>query len=134
MSISHPAKHRGVDAISFNPLWLPGKQPTFMPYTILGGQTLKVGSVLGRITASGKLKLTASAAGDGSEVPLFVLQEPLATFAADGSTPADMVMAVATSGSVNETALVYGAGHTASTIREALRAAGFVLRSPGYSG
>ena len=134
MAIAHPAKYRGTDAIVFNPLWLPGKQPTFMPYTILGGQTLRVGSVLGRVTASGKLKLTASAAGDGSEVPEFVLAEPIATYAADGTTSLDMVFAVATSGSVNETALFYGAGHTAAAIREALRRVGFVLRAPGYSG
>ena len=135
MSLPHPARMANVDAIFHDPLLLPPGRVEFMVYTILAGQNLKAGSVLGRITASGKLKLCASAAGDGSEVPMAVLGEAISTYEADGTTPKDMKMSVIVQANqLNETALIFGAGHTIATTRENLRGNGILTRAPGFSG
>jgi hypothetical protein len=42
---------------------------------IASGQNLKAGSVLGRVTATGKYKLVDSTASDGSQTPYSVLME-----------------------------------------------------------
>lgn len=134
MSNPFPAASGIVDSIVHNGLWLPGKSPVFMTYTLIGGSTYLAGSVLGRVTASGKLKLSASAAGDGSQAPMAILPHDVSAFAADGTTAEDKTVAVAVQGYVNETALVLGAGHTIASVKEALRALGMFLRAPGYSG
>lgn len=134
MAIPHPARYRYVDAIVHNPLMLPGADPVFMNFVIEGGQNLIPGSVLGRVTATGKLKLVAAAAGDGSQNPVAILCEKLDTFAADGVTPQDITMAVAVSGYFNETVLNYGAGYTVAALKPLLQAVNIYTRAPGYSG
>jgi hypothetical protein len=84
------------------------------------------GSVLGVVTASGKLLLAASAAGDGSATAVAVLNEDLDT------SGGDKVYPVIVEGYLNETALVFGAGHDADTVRHALRAQGIYLTAPRY--
>jgi hypothetical protein len=132
----YPARH--VDADSFSPgndLFMPGSRPKFMNFTILGGQTLLKGSVLGMVTASRKLKLAASAAGDGSQNPMAVLDRDLATFDTDGTTPLDMTFDVVVDGAVfNPAALVLGTGTTSNVAQDALRALGIQFRTPGFSG
>jgi hypothetical protein len=79
------------------------------------GANLVAGSVLGKITASGKYLLSASAAVDGSQTPEAVLAEDASAAAAD-------VQAVAIfTGEINELALTLGAGHTLASIRDGLR-------------
>lgn len=74
---------------------------------------LKRGTVLGRITASGKFTTSLSAAGDGSNVPRAIL-------AYDIPNPgADIVAAVYDQGSFVGEKLTYGAGHTAATVETA---------------
>ena len=135
-SYAYPA--RATDADSFSPdpqLKLPGSEPKFMNFTILGGQTLAKGSVLGMVTASRKLKLAAAAAGDGSQTPMAVLQNDLATYDTDGTTPLDITFDVWVSGVVlNSAALVLGTGTTLAVAQDALRALGFQFRSTGFSG
>jgi hypothetical protein len=126
MAQAHPAGGGSVSAIVYNPILMPGKDPVFAHYTILTNQVLVKGSVLGVVTASGKLKLTAAAAGDGSEVAMAVLMEDLDT------TGADKGFQVLVEGFVNETALTFGAAHTADTCRHALRAQGIYLTAPRY--
>lgn len=133
-AISHPARGRSVGGIVHIPLWMPGQHLRFMNYTIKGGQTLKKGSVLGQITLSGLLVLSASAAGDGSQVPMAILGEDLATFDTDGTTNLDMKFSVAVTATVNPGALVLGTGHTIASITAALRDRGIFLSAPGYSG
>ena len=83
--------------------------------TLLAGTPYPVGAVLGRITASGKYILSASAAVDGSQTPDTILAEDAAAASAD-------VEAIAYfSGEFNELALTYGAGHTANSVRDTLR-------------
>lgn len=90
--------------------------------TIAAGADLAKGAVLGRITASGKYKLSASAAVDGSQTPDAVLAE--AATAASG----DVQAVVYFSGEFNENALVLGAGHTVDAVRLVLRAKSIFLR------
>lgn len=125
----HPAFGGTVAAQIKNQLLMPGKDPILAPFVILTGQTLKAGSVLGAIAASGKLQLSLSAASDGSEVPSFILPEDVDTATVAG----DKVMNVYVEGYFNETALVLGAGHTVDSIRVALRNAGIYLTAPRYS-
>jgi hypothetical protein len=134
MAIPYPAKYHVVDSIVYNPLHLPGSEPVFMNFVIEGGQNLLLGSVLGRVTATGKLKLVNAAAGDGSEVPVAILCENMHTFDKDGVTPLDMMMAVAVGGYFNETVLHYGAGYTDANMKQLLLARNIHTRAPGYSG
>ena len=90
--------------------------------TIAAGADLAKGAVLGRITANGKFKLSASASLDGSQTPDAVLAEK--ANAADN----DVQAVVYFSGEFNENALVLGAGHTLDSVRIALRAKNVYLR------
>lgn len=72
---------------------------------------------------SGKYKLAAAAATDGSAVPAVILAED--TDASGG----DKVTVAYFGAVVDENALTYGAGHTAATCREPLRDVGIQLQS-----
>jgi hypothetical protein len=113
-------------------------QGTFTPYddiiasgddlqtrqiTLITGQNLVRGSVLGKITASGKYNLSLSAAADGSQVPAAILAED--TNASGG----DKVTVAYFGGSFDENALTFGAVHTPASTREALRDVGIKLHS-----
>lgn len=86
--------------------------------TLLSGNDLAAGALLGRITASGKWTLAASAASDGSAVPRAVLAE-----ACDASG-GDAEALVYFSGTFDATRVSVGAGYTAATAEGALRANG----------
>ncbi|MBX6382086.1 MAG: head decoration protein [Microbispora sp.] len=94
--------------------------------TLVSGQNLTRGAVLGRITASGKLTLSTSAANDGSETPYAILAED--TDASGG----DKTCTVYVAGEFNANALTFGTGHTATTAATvaALRDAGIYLKNP----
>jgi len=83
--------------------------------TVATGANLVAGAVLGKITASGKYLLSASAAVDGSQTPDAVLAEDAA------AASADVQAAAYFSGEFNELALTFGAGHTADSTRAGLR-------------
>jgi hypothetical protein len=124
---------RTVDAFVPNPLLLPGMTHVTMPYTILGGRFLLAGSVLGLITASQKLVLSVAAAGDGSQVPVGILVEDVSAYDFAG-TALDVGAAVYVRGKFNETALVFGTGHSIATVRSGLWAMGIFTQAPGFSG
>jgi hypothetical protein len=90
--------------------------------TIAAGADLAKGAVLGRITANGKFKLSASASSDGSQTPDAILAEKAS------AAGADVQAVVYFSGEFNENALVLGAGHTLDSVRIALRAKSVFLR------
>ncbi len=90
--------------------------------TITAGADLVKGAVLGRITADGKFILSASAAGDGSEVPDAILAEDAL------AAGADVQAVVYFSGEFNENALTLGVGHTIDSIRAAMRSKSLYLR------
>ncbi|WP_296201485.1 head decoration protein [uncultured Hyphomicrobium sp.] len=128
-NLAHPAFGGTVSALVRNELALPGKDPVLAPFKIAQGLTLKRGSVLGRVSASGALILSLAAAGDGSNTPFAVLLEDVDTTLESGPT----VRTVAVEGFFNETALVFGTGHTADTVRAPLRDRGIYLSAPRYS-
>ena len=89
--------------------------------TIASGSALTKGSVLGRVTASGKFSLSASDANDGSETPDAILAEDVDASAEDKQA------VVYFSGEFNETALTLGNGHTLESIRAGLRSKSLFL-------
>jgi len=82
--------------------------------TIAAGANLERGAVLGKVTATGKYKLSAAAASDGSQTPVVVLLEDAAAESEDTEA---LVMIT---GSVVETGLIYGTGHSHATVWEPL--------------
>lgn len=91
--------------------------------TLVTGQNLKRGAVLGKITSGGKYTLSASASSDGSQTPSVILAED--TDASGG----DKVTVAYFGGVFDETLLTLGAGHTSASIREALRDVGIKLQN-----
>ena len=83
--------------------------------TLIAGENVARGAVLGKITASGKYNLSLSAAVDGSQVP-----DAIAAQAVD-ATAGDTEILVYTRGDFNQDALTLGAAHTIASIREGLR-------------
>lgn len=90
--------------------------------TLISGQNLKRGAVVGKITSGGKLTLSLSASSDGSQVPYGVL---LDDYDASGGDLANVGVII--KGEVNENALILGASHTLASIREGLRDQGLYL-------
>ncbi|SOC48287.1 bacteriophage lambda head decoration protein D [Rhizobium subbaraonis] len=89
--------------------------------TLISGQNLKRGAVLGNITASDKYTLSLSASADGSQTPGLVL-------AADAdASGGDLVVPAYASGAFDSTKLVFGTGHTAATVEAAFRKEGAPL-------
>ncbi len=95
--------------------------PSAVAKTITSGQgTLAAGSVLGVITSGGKLKLTVTGAGDGSQTPKYVLIE-----AVDATSDVTGVKKkLLASGTVRGSALVFGGSDTLATHFDALKANG----------
>lgn len=91
--------------------------------TLLSGQNLARGALLGKVTASGKYVLSLSAASNGSEVPAAILAE---TTDASGG---DKVTVAHFGGVFDENAVIYGTAHTKASVREALRDVGIKLQS-----
>ena len=92
--------------------------------TIASGTNAVRGSLLGSITASGKYVVSAAAAGDGSQTPKAILAEDV------DATGGDKEGIVYVSGDFNATALTYGAGHTAASVKDGLRDANIYLHTP----
>ena len=74
--------------------------------TILTGQELSAGAVLGAITATGKLQLCETGAGDGSEVAAYILPADIDT------TGGDATAKVIKSGKVYQSKLSFGGTDT----------------------
>jgi hypothetical protein len=89
--------------------------------TIISGQNLVRGAVLGKITASGKYNLSLSAASDGSQTPDLILAEDV------NATSGDKTAIAYSRGDFNTRFLTIGAGHTAASIKEGLRVKNIIL-------
>lgn len=90
--------------------------------TLISGQNLARGSVLGRITASGKYTLAAAALSNGAQTPTAILAEDVDASAGDKTTLAYV------QGCFAEDHITLGAGLTVASIREGLRALGIFLK------
>jgi hypothetical protein len=86
--------------------------------TVISGQNLVRGAVLGKITASSKYNLSLSAAGDGSQTPDLILAEDC------DASGGDKEGLAYEAGVFNVNALTIGTAHTAASIQEGLRAKG----------
>lgn len=107
-----------------------GKEPRSRNVTIISGQTLLRGAVLGRITASDKYKLSLSASGDGSETPALILAVDVDASGGDTVAPAYF------EGDFAAEKLTIGTGHTAASVEAAFRQAnsGLKVVSVGVNG
>lgn len=92
--------------------------------TIISGQNLQRGALLGVITASGKYNLSLSAAGDGSNTPRAILAEDV------DASGGDKEAIVYVSGDFNQDAITYGTGHTAASVKAGLRDFNIYLHAP----
>ena len=90
--------------------------------TIAAGADLPRGTVLGKITASGKYIKSLSAAADGSQTPAAILVD----FA--GAAGGDVLAGVYLTGEFNQNALTLGAAHTAASIKPGLRTLNIFLK------
>lgn len=95
--------------------------------TILSGQNLVRGDVLGRISASGKFIKSLTAAVDGSQNPAAICAVAI------DATSGDKVAPVYIQGEFASQKLGYGTAHTMATVNAAFRAAGqsIVVRDIG---
>lgn len=80
-----------------------------------GSGVLTRGTLLGKVTASGKYIKSLSAATDGSQNPVAVLAEDI------DATSADVTTVGYLSGEFNTAAMTFGTGHTAASVKGALR-------------
>ncbi len=94
-----------------NPDQLLAHEVTPLTYkeTLITGQNLKRGAMVGKITTGGKMTLSLSASGDGSQVPYGILAEDC------DATSADKEALVFVKGSFNAHKVVLGTGWTAKT-------------------
>jgi len=92
--------------------------------TLTDGEVVVRGSLLGVVTADGKLLVSLTAATDGSEVPRYI--------AAEAASPvgADAQILVYAAGSFNEDRVVYGTAHTAASVKAGLRDYQIYLETP----
>lgn len=90
--------------------------------TLISGQNLLRGSVVGRITASGKVTLSLNASSDGSQVPYGILADDF------NASTGDMLCGVFVKGEFNQTRVIFGTGQTLANTHDALRDAGIYLK------
>ena len=90
---------------------------------ISGAGILARGTVLGKITASGKCKIVNSVNSDGSQTPFAILLEPV------DATSTDKVAGAAIAGVFNSKALVFGGTDTITTHYTGLRDIGLYTKS-----
>lgn len=88
---------------------------------LASGQNLLRGAVLGKVTATGKYILSASAAVDGSQTPAAILVDDIDASAGDkdvlGYTRGDFLAS----------GLTLGAGHTVASVRAAFKDVGIFI-------
>lgn len=84
---------------------------------VSGAGVLARGTVIGKITASGKYMTALSASADGSQTPRLILAEAV------DATSTDVAAKAYASGDFNSSKLVFGAGITAASAEAAFDAA-----------
>lgn len=94
---------------------------THRSVTLVSGQNLLRGALLGKITSGGKYTLSLSASSDGSQTPDVILAEDC------DASGGDKTALVYETGVFNTNAMNIGASHTAASVREGLRAKGIHL-------
>jgi len=85
--------------------------------TVPANTTLKKGSVLGKITDTGKYVLSDDGASDGSEVAVAILAKEIVN---DTGSDADYEELVFKAGSLNSLGVTFGGNHTIETTKDSL--------------
>lgn len=91
--------------------------------TLVSGQNLTRGALLGIITATGKFTLSLAAASDGSQVPDCILAEDA------NASAGDVDALVYQTGQFDANYVTFGTGQTVANTFETLRAKGLYLIS-----
>lgn len=91
--------------------------------TLVSGQNLVRGALLGVITSGGKYTLSAAALSNGGQTPAAILAEDVDASAGDKTTLAYIM------GCFAEAHVTFGSGHTAASVREGLRGKGIILKT-----
>jgi len=91
--------------------------------TLISGQNLTRGTLLGKITASGKYTKSLAASSDGSQTPEAILAEACDASAGDKKTT------IYQTGQFNQNAVIFGTGHTAATTAAGLRNKSIFLKT-----
>lgn len=89
--------------------------------TLLSGQNLTRGTVIGKITSGGKYKISLAADTIGSETPDLILAEDC------NASGGDKQALAYSRGDFNAQALTIGTGHTIASIKEGLRVKNIIL-------
>lgn len=96
-------------------------------------QTLKVGAVLGKVTATGKYKLALSAASDGSQTPAAILIMDVLGNSGDialaATTDTKAIALVRGPAIVADAGLQLGTGITVAAVRAALLSANILVET-----
>lgn len=116
----------GFSSETFTPdLLIAGDHPIrTVEVTVVSGQNLVRGALLGKITTGGKVNLSLSAASDGSQVPFGILMENV------DATSGDKKGMAYIAGDFNANAMVFGTAHTAASVRDALSAKSIYIVTP----
>ncbi len=91
--------------------------------TVMGQATLIAGTVLGKITADGRYRISETASRDGSEQPDAILAEAI------DLSHGDVQASVYLTGEFNSNALTLGNGHTLASVTSACRMRSIFFRS-----
>lgn len=102
---------------------------------IASGQVLEENSILGRITATGKLVLCDPAAANGSQAPYAIILQPLDTSATGHNDDVEVKVVTMSDREINFNALVAHADWAGneSDLKEGLHQAGIFVGTPFYS-
>lgn len=91
--------------------------------TLVSGQNLTRGALLGKITTGGKLTLSLSASSDGSQTPYAILVDDC------NASGGDKNCGIYLTGEFDPTQMTFGTAHTAASVKDGLRALGIFLKT-----
>ena len=90
---------------------------------VSGAGVIKRGTVLGKITASGKYTTRLTASADGSQSAVAIAADTV------DATSADQIVGVYLSGEFNSNAMTLGTGWTVATVTAALRSLSIFVKT-----
>ena len=85
--------------------------------TVPANSTIKRGTVMGKITASGKYITSLSASSDGSQIATTILAEDAVN---DTAAPVDIKAVIYKKGTFNSLGVVFGTGQTLANTKDSL--------------
>lgn len=85
--------------------------------TVPANSTIKRGTVMGKITASGKYVTSLSASSDGSQIATTILAEDAVN---DTASPVDIKAVIYKKGTFNSVGVVFGTGQTLANTKDSL--------------